>query len=66
MIRKVMLAIAVISCMLAANNHYMNPSCPEDGCVLVYHSTLFCQGIMCKTVKVYRCGCCGKYWKVYE
>ena len=42
-------------------------SCPECNCALIWTGrTLFCQGINCRTVKIYRCCCCRKEWRVYE
>lgn len=40
--------------------------CELDSCLLIWTGkTLFCQGINCRTVKIYKCGCCRKSWKVY-
>jgi hypothetical protein len=40
--------------------------CPDDGCSLVYTGKdEFCVGIKCRHVQIYRCGCCGKSWRVY-
>lgn len=43
------------------------PDCPECGCSLMWTGkTEYCVGIRCRTVKVYRCGCCRKLWNVYQ
>ena len=42
-------------------------SCPECNCSMIWNGkTLFCQGINCRTVKIYKCCCCQKEFRIYE
>ena len=58
----VLLMVGVMALPLEFGSH----KCPEDGCHLIWQTTEYCQGMKCRAVKIYKCPCCGKLWKVYE
>jgi hypothetical protein len=54
----------VFGCFFSYSESYL---CPDDSCELTWTGrTDFCVGINCRTVKIYRCGCCAKEWRVYQ
>ena len=66
MLKKIVLAIVSASAAVICLG-YGSVACPEDGCNLIWTGkTEFCVGVKCRTVKIYRCGCCSKLWRVYE
>jgi hypothetical protein len=65
MIRRILLSIG-FAAMFCGMVFYGSYKCPEDNCRLMWVSTEFCQGVRCRTVEIYKCGCCGKQWRVYK
>jgi hypothetical protein len=65
--RKFLIALfLVVSLVAIASAWGENYNCPDDSCNLIWTGkTEFCVGINCRTVKIYRCGCCSKLWRVY-
>ena len=60
------LFVVLLLASFVRSDNYGSYTCPEDGCYLNWERTEFCQGMNCRTVKIYKCPCCNKYWKVYQ